>query len=163
MPEPTYDLLREIGLAAERQQVDPALVVAMVEVESGFDPAAVGDGGMSYGLMQLHLEGAGAGYTPEWLLDVSNNLELGTAFLRACVDRFPSLNYAVSAYNQGIAGAEQRGIINQGYVNQVLQGQKRWSQRMREVLTLAHIDAVYGHLEQGMAELLKAKHAAGLS
>lgn len=126
------DILAHIRSAANKHGVDPALVAAIVETESRFDPSAVGDEGMSYGLMQLHLQGAGAGHTPEELLDMATNLDLGTAYLRYNLDRFQGdLRMAVSAYNQGTSGAEQRGwTFNRRYVETVLRAYRGWKLRL---------------------------------
>lgn len=37
--------------------IPPALISAIIQVESGWDPRAVGDGGTSFGLFQLHIGG----------------------------------------------------------------------------------------------------------
>ncbi len=176
MPEPDYELLREIALAAERHNVDPAIIAGIVAQESNFDPEAVGDAGMSFGLMQLHLRGAGAGFTGEELLVIEKNLELGTAYLRHLLNHTPDEGNALSAYNQGLGGWQQRGIINQGYVDKVLGYAEMWRGQMRETAMRMHFDAAWGHaqaLEQLLTvaqwmrgwiieEMLAAKRAAGL-
>ena len=55
---------------AQEEGVDPALALAVAQQESGFNPSAVGDGGHSVGLFQLHDQGMGYGmgnarYDPE--------------------------------------------------------------------------------------------------
>lgn len=86
--------------------IDYYLLAAVCFQESGFNPLAIGDNGRSYGLMQLNLDGAGAGHSPSQLLEIDYNLEVGAAYLRRCLDAYPiDLQRAVAAYNRGIAGA----------------------------------------------------------
>ncbi len=141
MPEPSYELLREIALAAEKHGVDLAIIAGIVNQESSFDPEAVGDAGMSFGLMQLHLQGAGSGRDPVWLLEPSNNLDMGTAYYKANLERFGTVNLALSAYNQGGAGLERNGVINQHYVAKVLEYAEHWRPEMQRVGALMHLDA----------------------
>jgi len=100
----------------------PELVMAVIWSESSFRPGAVGNSGLSFGLMQLHLHGAGHGHQPSELLDPATNLKIGCEYLRACLDAAKGVEAdAVSAYNQGIAGWKSRGqMVNQGYVNRVM-------------------------------------------
>ncbi len=176
MPEPDYALLREIALAAEKHSVDPAIFAGLVAQESSLAPEAVGEAGMSYGLMQLHLEGAGSGRMPAELIDSQRNLDIGTAYYKSMLDQFGTTEQALSAYNQGGAGLERNGIINQAYVDKVLGYADDWRGRMREVAILMHLDAAYGHAQaleqlltvaQGtrgwiVGEILAVKRAAGL-
>lgn len=51
---------------------------AIVEVESNGDATAVGDGGTSYGYLQLHQDGGqGTGYTASQLLNPATNAQIG--------------------------------------------------------------------------------------
>lgn len=127
------EYLTQIRDVAERHGLDPALVAAIVEVESGGDDKALGDPNRdgspySFGLMQLHIKGAGFGHRPRLLLNPRYNLEVGCAYLRLCLDAFPeSEGLGISAYNQGIAGARERGLINSAYVTAVLGARERWA------------------------------------
>jgi soluble lytic murein transglycosylase-like protein len=107
--------------------VDADLIRAIIQVESGGNPNALGDydsAGVphSFGLMQLNDKGAGAGYSRSYLLNVDNNVNLGTKYLKACLNAFPGdLKTGISAYNQGIGGARTRGwTYNRAYVERVL-------------------------------------------
>lgn len=67
-------------------------VLATIIVESGGDPYAVGDGGVSRGLMQINTRAhadrlARAGVSPQALFDPNVNLEWGTLLLREAHDR----------------------------------------------------------------------------
>lgn len=110
-----------IEASSNRYNLDPALIAAVIQMESGFNPEAIGDAGKSFGLMQLHVQGAGAGHMPSELLRVEVNVDLGASYLRHNLDAFDGdLSLAISAHNQGTHGAQERGIINQGYVDGVL-------------------------------------------
>ncbi|MCW2924942.1 MAG: hypothetical protein JWM98_2346 [Thermoleophilia bacterium] len=60
---------------ARQQGVDPVTAVAMMLVESGGNAGAVGDGGSSFGLFQLHEGGmlTAAGLTPQQAFDPRTN------------------------------------------------------------------------------------------
>jgi soluble lytic murein transglycosylase len=89
--------------------VDPALVAAVIQQESTFDPGAVSGAG-AHGLMQLmpptgRALGRAAGIkklaVPQ-LHDPAIGLELGTVYLREMIDRFGGkIERAVAAYNAG--------------------------------------------------------------
>jgi len=107
--------------------VEAALIRAIIQQESSGNPNALGDydsAGVphSFGLMQLNDKGAGAGYSPAFLLVIENNVSIGTRYLKSCLDAFPGdLKTAISAYNQGIGGARERGWThNRSYVESVL-------------------------------------------
>lgn len=102
-------LLPLIERNARAQSLDPALVKAVVAVESGFDPAAVSPKG-AFGLMQLLPETA-ARYgvsadskhsIAQKLLDPSVNLRAGTRYLHDLLVQFADdISLALAAYNAG--------------------------------------------------------------
>ncbi len=116
---PYADLFQSNGAAFG---LDPALLAAVAKRESGFNPGAIGDNGTSFGLMQLNIYGAGAGYSPAQLLDPATNVYLGARYLRSCADAFPGDWYrAIAAYRQGIYGVQRDGPINEGgYITDIL-------------------------------------------
>lgn len=89
--------------------LDPALVKAVIAVESAFDPAAVSDKG-ALGLMQLTPD-TGARYgvvadkarsLQQKLLDPAINLAIGTRYLRDLMAIFSDdIALALAAYNAG--------------------------------------------------------------
>jgi hypothetical protein len=111
-----------IQAAAAKYAVEPALIAAVIARESDWDPRAVDGATETYGLMQIHRRGAGAGYTPAQLLDITTNLDLGTAYLKANLEAFPDdLRTAISGYHQGTAGAQTYGWARTAtYVEEVL-------------------------------------------
>lgn len=97
-----------IILAAQSQSVHPALLKAIVEVESGYDPDAVrdeGSGRVSVGLAQIlwpdTARGLGFTGTMDQLKDPLVNLSLAARLLRELLDRYGTVPHAVSHYNCG--------------------------------------------------------------
>ncbi|MGH8799957.1 MAG: lytic transglycosylase domain-containing protein, partial [Casimicrobiaceae bacterium] len=111
-------LLPLIERYARLQGLDPALVRAVVTVESGFDPAAVSSKG-ALGLMQLLPETA-ARYgvvddpkrsTAQKLLDPAINLRAGTRYLHDLIVQFgDDISLALAAYNAGAQAVLQYGM-----------------------------------------------------
>ncbi len=98
-----YRLAPEYGL-------DPRLVIAVIEVESGFDPRARSPKG-AMGLMQLMPQTARRfGVKDPW--DPVQNLRGGMAYLRWLLDRFDGdLALVLAGYNAGEKAVERyRGV-----------------------------------------------------
>lgn len=91
-----------IRAAARKHGIDPALVQAVIDVESGGDPLAVSPKG-ARGLMQVMPETAAEmGVSPRRLFDPQDNVTAGTRYLAEQVDRFHGeLPKALAAYNAG--------------------------------------------------------------
>lgn len=99
-----YDAL--VVTEAQRQKVEPALVKAVIAVESACDPVAVSPKGAT-GLMQLIPETA-ARYGVRQISDPQENVRGGTRYLRDLLDLFRgNLALALAGYNAG-EGAVQR-------------------------------------------------------
>lgn len=119
-----------VEAAATRQQVDPALINALIYVESKFEPKA--KGGDAQGLMQLmpktaaslakKLERKRESYDPDF------NIHAGTLLIRNLLDRFDGdVSLALAGYNRGsgtVAGWIRDGVPmperTQKYVDRVL-------------------------------------------
>lgn len=87
---------------AARLKVDPALVQAIVAVESSFDPRAISPKG-AIGLMQLMPQTASR-YDVSDPFDPQENLTGGTRYLRDLLNRFGGdLPQVLAAYNAGEA------------------------------------------------------------
>src|SRR5208337_1849757 len=90
-------LVRE---AAERHNVDPALVRAVIETESNWNPAAKSRKG-AVGLMQLipttaQRFGANDAFNPK------QNMDAGVRYLKVLLERYRgNLDLALAAYNAG--------------------------------------------------------------
>ncbi|WP_300449210.1 transglycosylase SLT domain-containing protein [Accumulibacter sp.] len=91
---------------AERQKLEPALVKAVIAVESAYDPAAVSPKGAT-GLMQL-IPDTAQRYGVRQIEDPQENVRGGTRYLRYLLDMFDgNLLLALAGYNAG-EGAVQR-------------------------------------------------------
>jgi len=85
---------------AQRQKLDPALVKAVIAVESAYDPAAVSPKG-AVGLMQL-IPGTAERYGVRKIADPRDNVNGGTRYLRDLLDLFKGdLQLALAGYNAG--------------------------------------------------------------
>jgi hypothetical protein len=121
---PDATLLPMIDRQAGTQQLDPRLVKAVIQVESGYNPRALSKAG-AMGLMQLMPETARdlAVHDP---YDPEENLRAGTTYLRQLIDRFRgSVELALAAYNAGPEPVERHGGIppyaeTRDYVRQIL-------------------------------------------
>jgi soluble lytic murein transglycosylase-like protein len=104
-----------------RYGVDPALILAIIEVESGGNPQAANPADPAYGLMQVTPATAqwlaGRPVAPDDLLDPETNVDLGTRYLRWQLDRYAAVADAVDAYRAGTASGTPR---SQAYVDRVL-------------------------------------------
>lgn len=99
------DLQIHIINTCEKYHVDPVIVLAMIWQESNFDASVMGDGGDSYGLMQIQ---------PKWtaelmqelgctnLLDPYQNVTVGVAVLADKLSWYSGdIEKALVAYNAG--------------------------------------------------------------
>lgn len=98
------DLQDYIFALCENREIDPAIVIAMIRHESNYDPMDIGDGGNSYGLMQVQ---------PRWhsdrmeklgvsdLFDPYQNVLVGVDYLDEMLDEGEGMEWALRAYNGG--------------------------------------------------------------
>ncbi len=112
-----------IAEAADRQELPPVLLRAVIERESGFQPCAVSDKG-AMGLMQLMPETA-AGLGVQDPFDPRENIGSGARFLRLMLSRFGNLTAALAAYHAGPARVEATGglppyPVTAAYVEDIL-------------------------------------------
>jgi len=102
---------------AKSRALDPALVKAVIAVESAFEPDAVSAKG-ALGLMQI-IPATAARYglaeqrnrtIAQQLLDPPTNVHIGVRYLRDLLDLFgDDLGLALAAYNAGEESVRQRG------------------------------------------------------
>lgn len=108
------------GIAKE-EGVDPALALSIAQIESGFNPNAVGDNGNSFGLFQIHRP-SHPDYKGE--TDPEANARYGIRLFKRLLDaNNGSVNKAIWAYNAG-QGNVNKGILpatTKNYINRVAQ------------------------------------------
>ena len=117
------DIDSMVRQAAQKYGVDPKLVSAVVEAESGGDQSVISSAG-AIGVMQLMPETAASlGVDP---YDTRQNIEGGTMYLSRMIKNFGGdLRKAVAAYNAGPQAVRDYGGVppyaeTQAYVNRVL-------------------------------------------
>ncbi len=93
--------------AGERYGVDPSLIRAVIQAESGGNPLAVSRAG-ARGLMQLMPETAAElGVTNSF--DPTQNIMGGTSYISRLLDRYRGdVKLALAAYNWGMGNLEKR-------------------------------------------------------
>ena len=93
---------------AEKNNLDPALVFAIIKAESKFDKNAKSKAG-AIGLMQIKLQTANYvceingenSITESELFDPQTNIKIGTNYLSYLSKKFQSLDIVICAYNAG--------------------------------------------------------------
>lgn len=106
-PAKRQDFDAPIAAAAARYDLEPALIRAVIHVESNRNPAAVSPAG-AQGLMQLMPKtAAGLGVTDTF--DPAQNIEGGSRYLRQLLNRYQGdRRLALAAYNWGMGNLEKR-------------------------------------------------------
>jgi len=110
--------------ACDRHGVDPALVHAIVKVESDFNPYALSRKG-AMGLMQLMPQTA-MNMNVRNTFNPNENIDGGVKYLRYLIDRYEgNLSLALAAYNSGENAVKKWGTIppfpeTQNYVQKIL-------------------------------------------
>ena len=121
------NLLQTIWYEATRAGLEPALVLGLIQVESGFNKYAISRAG-AIGLMQVmpfwtRLLGSG---NPEQLLRMRVNLRYGCVILRHYIDQeHGNLFYALGRYNGSRGQA--------AYPDAVLAARRTWEVPTREL------------------------------
>lgn len=112
------DLQDRIFQECETRDVDPAIIVAMIQKESYFNPNCISDGGASHGLMQIQ---------PRWhqpradklgcsdLMNPYHNVTVGIDLFSSLLKQKGSLEWALMAYNGGPSYANRK--TNNGEVS----------------------------------------------
>lgn len=96
--------------AAERHRIDPALIRAVIETESGWNAAAVSRKG-AVGLMQL-VPSTAQRFGVKDLFSPKQNVDAGVRYLKSLLERYNgNLELALAAYNAGEGAVDRaRGV-----------------------------------------------------
>ena len=123
-----------VDRVAQVHRLDAALVHAVVQVESAYDPSAVSRKG-AVGLMQL-MPATARRYGVSDPRDPARNLDGGVRYLRDLILRFNNVVLALAAYNAGENAVERYGNRippypeTRRYVSKVLQAWKTRRQQL---------------------------------
>lgn len=114
---------RLIEAQASKNGMDPALIRAVVQTESGFNPRAVSAAG-ARGLMQL-MPGTADMLGVQDSFNATQNLDGGSRYLKGLMNQYQSLPKALAAYNAGPGAVDKyKGIPpyqeTQHYVKKVM-------------------------------------------
>lgn len=112
--------------AGQRWNVDPRLLAAIAQTESGFNPDATSPAG-AQGLMQFMPGTARELGVDPW--DPASAIDGAARYLRASLDRFGSTELAVASYNAGRGAVARFGGVppyreTRAYVHKVLEAWK---------------------------------------
>ena len=94
-------LLARAETAGEDTGLDPMLIVAVIAVESSFNPlaeSAVGAQGLMQVIPRFHMDKIGDGKGPGALFDPLTNIRVGALVLKEGLDRYGSLRAALQYY-----------------------------------------------------------------
>lgn len=122
--------------AANRYQVDPLLIKAVIKIESNFDQFAVSHRG-AQGLMQL-MPGTAGDLQVTDSFDAYQNISGGTRYLRTQLDSFNGdLKLTLAAYNAGPGLVSRLGRVPRipetiNYISKVMKAYRAYQQEAKQ-------------------------------
>ena len=122
------ELQAHIVALCEENDIEPELVIAVIQRESNFHADTIGDNGRSYGLMQVQFwchEQRMQRLSCTDLLDPFQNVTVGVDILREKLNKYDTVEEALTAYNAGDTGAYKyyfsKGIYANDYALKVME------------------------------------------
>jgi hypothetical protein len=130
-PEPISALVQEAWTMGQRAGLDPTLILAIMAIESSFNPFAqspVGAQGLMQVLTRVHDDKYEAFGGTHAAFDPISNLRVGVQVLKECIARAGSLQeglkyYVGAALHETDGGYVGRVMTEQGYLRRVADGQ----------------------------------------
>ncbi len=129
------DLQDHIFKICEERDIDPAIVIGVIERESDFRPGRMGDSGKSYGLMQVMKKWHVGRMKKLGVTDLSDpyqNVLVGIDYLDELIDRDKGIEWALMAYNGGPGYANRKAAA--GIVTRYAAGVLGYAQNLQRVL-----------------------------
>lgn len=131
-PEPVSRLVQEAWTVGHRVGLDPTLILAIMAIESSFNPfaqSAVGAQGLMQVMTRVHDDKYEAYGGVRAAFDPVSNLRVGVQVLKECIARAGSLEAGLRYYVGAAISGEDGGYVGkvlaeQGHLRQVAGGQK---------------------------------------
>lgn len=130
-----HELQKAMFASCQKYNVPFALVLAVAEKESNFNPEAISQTD-DHGIMQINR------CNFSWLIEAGidpltheGNIEAGTLMLSNAVNRYEDYNLALMAYNCGDTGAKKlwdAGTYSTSYSRSVIELYKKWTAILEE-------------------------------
>lgn len=130
-PEPISALVQEAWTIGQRAGLDPTLILAIMAIESSFNPFAqspVGAQGLMQVMTRVHDDKYEAFGGTHAAFDPISNLRVGVQVLKECIQRAGSLQeglkyYVGAALHDTDGGYAARVLMEQSHLQRVAQGQ----------------------------------------
>jgi soluble lytic murein transglycosylase-like protein len=123
-PEPLNAIVLEVFDLANRANIEPTLILAVIGIESNFNPFANSPIGAK-GLMQVVPDVHAEQFTPYGgtmaIFDPKTNLRIGVKILKACIDQTGKLEDGLRLFKAG----EDSLSLEEDYISRVLAEQAR--------------------------------------
>jgi Transglycosylase SLT domain len=131
-PEPIGRLVQEAWALGDRARIDPTLILAIMAIESSFNPFAqspVGAQGLMQVLTRVHDDKYEAFGGSHAAFDPITNLRVGVQVLKECIARAGSLHeglkyYVGAALHDSDGGYVGRVLMEQSFLRAVAEGRQ---------------------------------------
>ncbi|MBT9489877.1 MAG: lytic transglycosylase domain-containing protein [Rubrivivax sp.] len=130
-PEPLSRLVQEAWSVGQKARLDPTLILAIMAIESSFNPFAqspVGAQGLMQVMTRVHDDKYEAFGGVHAAFDPVSNLRVGVQVLKECIQRAGSLEEGLRYYVGGAISGQDGGYVakvlfEQAHLQRVAQGQ----------------------------------------
>lgn len=132
----TKDVQDYIFLQCEKYEIEPSLVIAIIEQESDYNPVLVSDTG-DHGLMQINVcnhNELRQLYGDIDFMDAKDNIKCGVAMIAGLIKEYGE-HKGLMAYNMGVGGAGKcwrKGIETSCYSRSVIERKERLEREQKQ-------------------------------